>query len=353
MRCHVAMRQVSWLLLVSLTQAAFQNDFSSYPENAQQCLYTSATSSGCIGDTATAMNSCLCSNGGNFVTKTAACLGGSDAAGLATVYDTMDSHCTDTNTPLTVSKAQFLNASDATTMTSARASTRTSTPASAATTRASTAKTTATTSDSASTTSTGKPAATGSGKDNNGVDDGGGEETLSGTARAGIIAGSTSGGVLLLGLLAYVFVRSRRNNQIGREEADPMLLQKFSGMDGPWDGGRGMGMATTPHEGLEAVHLDGLDGAMPATDPKKWRQSQRFNWETPYEPLWSPVEEDSASKPEGTVQDTHEVDHHTEPPIHELASPEMQAPIELAAIPVDRTQYSGGRVVDSHPAKDR
>ncbi|KAB5545848.1 hypothetical protein GE09DRAFT_220721 [Coniochaeta sp. 2T2.1] len=330
-------------LLPSLGQAAFENDFSSYPKNAQQCLYNAATWSGCGGDTAMAMNSCLCSNGGNFVTTTATCLGSSDAADLGTVYDTMRNHCADSNTPLTVSKAQFLKESGAT-LTS-------STTRSATGSR--TSSTTSTTGTSTSSTTSESPTSTAAGKDNGGDEEGNGgeKETLSSTARAGIIAGSTSGGVLLLGIVAFFFVRRKRANGGGREEAHPMLFHKIGGngaiggFDAAVDGrGHHTGLVAAHHDGLEVADGEGIEETEPVMDQKqKWRQSQRFNWESPYEPPWIITEEDAATKPSRDPSPPLQGGYNqVEQEIHELASPEMQAPIELAATPLDGQHYLRG-----------
>ena len=114
-----------------------------------------------------------------------------------------------------------------------------------------------------------------------------------------------------------------------------MLLQKL-GFHG------GGPLAPTAHDGLEVVNPDDAYGPTSVSQAKsKWRRSQRFNWESPYEPAWSPVPQGAASEPDGGLQSTHGGYHHINPDVHELASPEMQAPIELAATPVDRGRYSG------------
>lgn len=351
MRYPFAAGLASSLLLASRTQATFVNDFSLYPQGAQQCLYTAATSSGCSGDTAMAMNSCLCSNGGNFVTGTASCLGTSDAAELETVYDTMNDHCTDTKTPLTVSRTQFIKASGVTATT-----TMTSANPSSITTSVSTGSMPATTTEPGTISSSGDPTTTAPGKKNSGGEEGDGDKALSSTARAGIIAGSTSGGALILGLAAFLFVRHRRKSQSGHEEAHPMLFQKLgshsgvggfdSAADEQGDVGGSMDLAAMAHDGLEVANAHGMEETMPVSG-EKWRRSRRFNWESPYEPPWSPALQEPAPNPvwgrlpQEAVQNIHEGYHHNEPQVHELASPDIQAPIELAATPLDGQQYSG------------
>jgi hypothetical protein len=145
-----------------------------------------------------------------------------------------------------------------------------------------------------------------------------------------------SGGVLILGILTFFFARNRWKNQQRREESDPMLLQKF--------GNPGDGPAGSMHGGLEVMHPEDAYGPVPGEQAdQKWRQSKRFNWESPYEPAWSPVHHDAAGTIPGggVVQATQGGYYHASPEVHELAGPETRPPIELAATPVTRGPYSG------------
>ncbi|KAL0935912.1 uncharacterized protein CTRU02_208127 [Colletotrichum truncatum] len=98
--------------LASASSAAFQNDFSAYPAASRSCLDKAAASSGCTGETVIQMNSCLCGNGGNFVTSSATCVAKTAKDKLGAVYEMLLTSCTDSNTPLAVSQAQFLDAED-------------------------------------------------------------------------------------------------------------------------------------------------------------------------------------------------------------------------------------------------
>jgi hypothetical protein len=83
-------------------------DFSNYPSGARSCLDSAATASKCDTSTVAAFNSCVCENGGNFVTNAVQCLTSSDSGDLTAVYGTMASNCADSNTPLPFTLQQFL-----------------------------------------------------------------------------------------------------------------------------------------------------------------------------------------------------------------------------------------------------
>ncbi|TQN65704.1 hypothetical protein CSHISOI_09705 [Colletotrichum shisoi] len=95
--------------LVSQSQAAFVNDFSAYPVNSRPCMNRAAAASGCAGNTVTEMNTCLCGNGGDFVTATAKCVEKEAKDELDHVYGMLLASCTDSKTPLAVSQAHFLD----------------------------------------------------------------------------------------------------------------------------------------------------------------------------------------------------------------------------------------------------
>ncbi|KAJ0151378.1 hypothetical protein CTA2_337 [Colletotrichum tanaceti] len=95
--------------LVSQSRAAFVNDFSAYPASARPCMNTAAAASGCAGNTVREMNTCLCGNGGNFVMATAKCVKKESKFELDDVYEVLLTSCTDSQTPLAVSQAQFLD----------------------------------------------------------------------------------------------------------------------------------------------------------------------------------------------------------------------------------------------------
>ncbi|KAK1768241.1 hypothetical protein QBC33DRAFT_536625 [Phialemonium atrogriseum] len=330
------------VLLASPSRAAFQNDFSGYPEASQECLYAAADASGCDGDTVSAMNACLCGNRGDFVVNTATCLAGSDPSHLETVYDTMDSHCSDSGTPLDVSRAQFLAAksgsSSSISITSTASESETATPTSA--TRTGTTSGSSTTQTTTGTgTNTPTPTQSGGGNADGGDGGGGGGDDksdgggLSGTAKAGIIAGAIVGGLALLGVLAFFFILHRRRSQAAREESHPMLpANKFGGRTG---GGGGGG--------------DGAGNTKTGAD--KWRTSQGFSWESPYEAPWtepppaqtwghSPLDPAVGYYAAPGTQDGHQEQ------VYELASgTDIRAPVEMAAPavhpPGSERPYSG------------
>ncbi|KAL1901150.1 hypothetical protein Cpir12675_000639 [Ceratocystis pirilliformis] len=117
----------SLLTSLDLAQARFQNDFSSYPSGAVECLNQSDTTSGCNGDTITIMNACLCGNGGSFVTNTAKCMvdaGHSDD--LNATYSVLRVNCQGSGSGLTVGESQFMAAAGVSSSSSAAAITSTS-----------------------------------------------------------------------------------------------------------------------------------------------------------------------------------------------------------------------------------
>lgn len=77
------------LLLLAVSRpatATFTNDFSGYPAGAQDCLYDAADQSNCQGDSSQEMNSCLCSNGGDFVTDAGTCIAQADSGDMRSTW---------------------------------------------------------------------------------------------------------------------------------------------------------------------------------------------------------------------------------------------------------------------------
>jgi len=314
------------LLLTPAAHAVFKNDFSSYPEASQECLYAAADASGCDGDTVSAMNSCLCGNGGNFVMRTASCLASSDSSDIETVYDTMDTACSDSGTPLTVSRAKFLSAKPGST-----ASETTTGPTSTATgTKSGTPTGTATGTDHPGPTHSGNGAGgDGDGEDKDKDKDGG----LSSGAMKGIIAGSVIVGLALLSALAFFFIRYRRRNRTAREESHPMLPGKF--------GGQG-----------------GFGGSDVSGDPSeyqkqgdKWQTTQGSSWESPYEHPWgSPAAGQQQVWAHSPLDPAtgYPVGPQPPPVLYELPSGgNVTAPVEMGGTPIhphppgSGQQYSG------------
>ena len=223
---HSVALPLAILSFATTALAAFTNDFSAYPEDSQQCLSDAADASNCNGDTVSAMNECLCGNGGNFVLASAQCVAQEDPGDLESVYEIMSLHCSDSNTPLSVSKADFLAAKSSTTTGASATKTKTSSPSvSVVTSVISGSVVTATVTNTG-----GQATETGSGdKDDKDV------EGAYKTAKIGIIAGSVVGGLAVIGIMVFFILRYRRRRGNGQEEAHPMLTQsnKFSGPGGP------------------------------------------------------------------------------------------------------------------------
>ncbi|KAK4188760.1 hypothetical protein QBC35DRAFT_381849 [Podospora australis] len=98
------------LIVVSAAQAQKSIDFSFYPKTAQDCLYNAAAPSQCEAGLVPSTNSCLCRNGGSFVTNTAACLGRTSPGDLQTVFDTFKDACQTSHTPINFSEEFFMAA---------------------------------------------------------------------------------------------------------------------------------------------------------------------------------------------------------------------------------------------------
>jgi hypothetical protein len=94
------------------TSLAFVPDFSNYPPASISCLTNAAVTSSCNADSSTLLenNACLCSNGGGFFTLAAQCIQVNAPGALQNVYTTAVTNCDSSNTPVTISLAQFLAA---------------------------------------------------------------------------------------------------------------------------------------------------------------------------------------------------------------------------------------------------
>jgi hypothetical protein len=91
---------------------SFVPDLSDYPPASQSCLTNAAVNSGCNADSSTfeQNNACLCSNGGGFFNLAAQCIEATAPGALQNVYAVAVTNCDISNTPVTISLAQFLAA---------------------------------------------------------------------------------------------------------------------------------------------------------------------------------------------------------------------------------------------------
>ncbi|AEO55028.1 hypothetical protein MYCTH_2298376 [Thermothelomyces thermophilus ATCC 42464] len=225
-------------------------DFGFYPEGAQDCLYSAADSSRCESKTVEATNACFCRNGGDFITTAAACIGRSSRDDLRTTYRTMREACGNSETPITITEDEFMEAADD----------------SGPTTTQSSSTATSSTTSTATTTSTSTP------PPDDKEDEG--SSGLSTAALAGIIVGAIPA-LGLLGALAFIVLRRRK--KMG-EELHPMLPQQahhsmaFSASD-----------ATTAYYSSPPPDSEAWPkkdwGASP--DPRSSVRASGFNWESP------------------------------------------------------------------------
>lgn len=265
------------LLLLTATRpsiAAFKNDFSDYPSGTQTCLTNASNNSGCTGDTSAQMNLCLCSNGGKFVTNSAKCIARQDSADMAstwvrtkpgktsglaqnadtvTLQEIMELHCSDSNTPLSVPKAQWMGY---------QSSVSTSSTATATTTSTSTSTSGRQT---ATVTSTPSPNPDGNNSGNSGLSSG---------AKIGIIAGSAAVGVALLAAALFLCIRYRKRRET-YHEVHPMLLA--NPQHGPFGDGSADASAHRSHHHISMGPSE-LESAAPSvagspSDRSTWHSS--------------------------------------------------------------------------------
>jgi hypothetical protein len=258
-------------------------------------MYKASNSSKCSETSVAETNKCLCSNGGNFVTNTAKCLGTAKnvkSSDIQTVYNTMKQACADSKTPLSVSEKAFLDAANQSTTTSKT------------TTRASTTTSTSSTSTSTGTTTESTPNPTGSKDPQNSQPEQ--ENTgLSSGAKIGIIAGGAIAGIAVLAAVAILLLRRKRRKD--GEESHPMLSQNHN--------------YPTPGETVVVGHMHdmGRHSGAAWSDDAKWRpagspdpRNSTFNWETPYDPTGSPpIKQGFATPP------SHQQGFPTAPPLHQ------------------------------------
>ncbi|KAG8163982.1 hypothetical protein KVR01_005900 [Diaporthe batatas] len=206
------------LFLTTLSSAAVhrravKNDFSDYPSGTQQCLDDASDDSRCSGNTVPQMNQCLCSNGGDFVTNAAKCIAREDPDDMESTWEALSLHCSDSNTPLSISKKGWMaELSSLSTTTSAKTTTSNTATKSTMTTTSAGHTTTATVTTTPAATSSPPPEDTDAG--------------LSGGARIAVIAGSVAGGVAVLVAAAFILFRYRkRRNGAAYQEVHVMGAQ--------------------------------------------------------------------------------------------------------------------------------
>lgn len=189
-----------------------KNDFSDYPSGTQQCLDDASDESRCSGNTVPQMNQCLCSNGGDFVTNAAKCIAKEDPDDMENTWEELSLHCSDSNTPLSISKKEWMAEKESvSTTTTAKTTSNTATKSTMATTSAG-LTTTATVTSTPTATSSPPP------EDN--------DTGMSSGTRIAVIAGSAVGGAAVLAAAVFIFCRYRkRRNGAAYEEVHAMGAQ--------------------------------------------------------------------------------------------------------------------------------
>ncbi|KAF5577153.1 c2h2 type zinc finger containing protein [Fusarium pseudocircinatum] len=194
------------LLLLLTPSLALDNNFDFYPKGAQKCLSQAADDASCTGADSKELNYCLCGLGNynnDFILGSAACIGKQSPGDVDETYDTMNTACSNSQTPMKVTKKEFEEAAEKGASASTTTDAATSSTASAMAT------------DSASTTKDTAAATTTTSAENNDEDTG-----LSTGATAGVAVGAAVGGAAVVGLLVWFWMHRRRKNA---EETHPML----------------------------------------------------------------------------------------------------------------------------------
>ncbi|KAI1437682.1 hypothetical protein GGR50DRAFT_691949 [Xylaria sp. CBS 124048] len=249
------------LFLQTASSQVVSNDFSSYPEGSQQCLYSQSTAADCVQGTSGAdLNQCLCTNRGNFIYNSASCIAKTSPSDLGAVYDTLQANCAGTGVTLTVSKPAFLSAASAaieTTSTPTPTSTSTSTTSTASPTTPAEPSTSPATSDQPPI----GPITSNQPLPVNGISTG---------AKIGIGVGSALGAVAILLAAWFIIYQRRRRRRRGQQLAQKVDTEEMNG------GESGIGVfgmvANTPttaptHEYAQSnMHLSAAELA-----PSSWR----------------------------------------------------------------------------------
>lgn len=322
------------LLFATLSSAAVhrravKNDFSDYPSGTQQCLNNASDNSNCDGDTVPLMNQCLCGNGGNFVTSSAKCIAAKDPDDLESTYEVLSLHCSDSNTPLSIPKKQWMAQQSSVTTSSTASRTNTKT-ASAST------MTTTSAGNTITATVTTTPAATSTpASDDN-------SSGLSGGAKIGVIAGSAAVGVAVLAAALFFFCRYRKRRSGASYEEVHAL-----GTQSPYNRiSKGPAQFGSPEAGAHASYQSTMASDLEnASDPRRSWHPSPDGQSVP----WSPSAFEAVKTHPGfgnlhqPPPDVHEMSTDAERPV----SLSPSAPVEMPAISVTSptvsptSRYSG------------
>ncbi|MBE3049487.1 hypothetical protein IMZ48_44710 [Candidatus Bathyarchaeota archaeon] len=206
-----------FFVLPALATAALKNTFDIYPPGAQDCLEHANTAAGCDGEVVETMNACLCSDGGKgggFLTIAAKCITKEDPRDMPGTYSALTKNCGGSDSNVAYTKNEFIALGEPeeeeeeekeTTTTTDSPAKPTPTPADPNTPEPADPETP----EPADPT---PPAAAG----------------LSTGATAGIAVGAGAGGAALVGLLAFLFFRRRRQARSALE-SNPMLAGGAAG----------------------------------------------------------------------------------------------------------------------------
>lgn len=310
-------------LLLPLAAARFKNDFSPYPAGARSCLESADKASGCNGETVPTMNGCLCADEGDFITSTAECVGRESSGDLEATYTLLKVNCDGSNTPMDISKSEFVkmgrdaeeeNKDEETTSSTSATSTATDEP-------------------------TETPTETNTEEE---------EEGLSTGATVGIAVGATVAGLALLGVLIFFLIR-RRRSRAPRDEANPMLGPSPNPMLSPHDPRVSMPVSSLRDSSAYGGYRDSEGKPMGAWGPDSFagspplqqqQQMQQQGWEsrpTSWDPQGWGAPTGYAPVPAGAVMPQAYLGPQASPPagaeVFELASTERRGggppPVEM------------------------
>ena len=352
-KCPMLLTILAILLLTDTSHARAKIKISLYPKNSLPCLNKSADLAGCNGDTEQAMNSCLCSNGGDFVTNTASCVGRQAPGDVSAVYSAMQSACSSSNSPLRVQRAVFFSAAGPRSITSSISLSLPSTTPSSGGTGAPIlpgSTTTAAATKSMDTTNIGRTSAASQAE--TGASTGTGRPTadFDGKARAAAIAGATCGGLLLTIAAVFFLVRHRKKRE--NPGSQSVALDKGAGLFGGWLSKtrvlRTTGEMPTPKLAHRAHSLLRGPRWRPTAKPNHSPMPGGINWKMVPSDAVRSAEWGKTRAPEGQVErgaralqavlsaalptapDRHSV---VDPPqLFELEGP--QRPVEIAGRPI-------------------